>query len=250
VALPPDRVRGLYGEDAWNTPAARELVAVPGTRIEAVDGRPVSNFAELREALCDATRGAAEAGEPAAVAMTLRVPGEESARELRWSLDAGSLDRLHRLEWSGDAGLALFPYELVTLRADDPVEAIGMGLVETKRMVVTTYITFARLFQGTVKIEHLKGPVGIAQLGSRVAERGLIWLLFFMGLISINLAVINFLPLPIVDGGHFVFLLYEQVRGRPVPATIRNAVTLAGLVLIVLLFLLITYRDVMNLFST
>jgi regulator of sigma E protease len=82
-----------------------------------------------------------------------------------------------------------------------------------------------------------------------VAEKGLIWLLFFMGLISINLAVINFLPLPIVDGGQFLFLVYEQVRGKPVPVGVQNAVTMAGLVLIGSVFLIVTFNDVKNLFG-
>src|SRR5207237_1803349 len=105
------------------------------------------------------------------------------------------------------------------------------------------------LAQGTVKVEHLKGPVGIAHLGTIVAGKGFIWLLFFMALISVNLAVINFLPLPIVDGGQFLFLVYEQVRGRPVPASVQNVVTMAGLVLIGCVFLVVTYNDITNLFG-
>jgi regulator of sigma E protease len=100
-----------------------------------------------------------------------------------------------------------------------------------------------------VKVEHLKGPVGIAHLGTLVAERGFIWLLFFMALISINLAVINFLPLPIVDGGQFLFLVYEQIRGKPVPPGFQNVVTMAGLVLIGCVFLIVTYNDITHLFG-
>ena len=74
-------------------------------------------------------------------------------------------------------------------------------------------------------------------------------MMFFMGMISVNLAVINFLPLPIVDGGQFLFLVFEQVRGRPVPIKIQNAATLAGLVLIASLFLFITYNDIVGLFK-
>jgi regulator of sigma E protease len=70
-----------------------------------------------------------------------------------------------------------------------------------------------------------------------------------MALISINLAVINFLPLPIVDGGQFLFLVYEQIRGRPVPIPFQNAVTMAGLVLIASMFLIVTYNDISNLFG-
>jgi regulator of sigma E protease len=98
-----------------------------------------------------------------------------------------------------------------------------------------------------VKIEHLKGPIGIAHVGTLIAERGWIWLLFFMAALSINLAVVNFLPLPIVDGGHFVFLCYEAITGKPVSVAVQNAATIAGLVLIGSVFLITTYQDLMNL---
>jgi regulator of sigma E protease len=68
-----------------------------------------------------------------------------------------------------------------------------------------------------------------------------------MALISINLAVVNFLPIPIADGGHFVFLCYEQVTGRPISPAVQNAATLVGLALIAGLFLLVTYNDIANL---
>ena len=106
-----------------------------------------------------------------------------------------------------------------------------------------------RAFQGTVKVEQLKGPVGIAHLGTIIAARGYIWLLFFLGLVSVNLAVINFLPVPIADGGHFVFLVYEQFAGRPPSVRFQNAAAITGLVLIVGLFLVVTFNDISNLFG-
>lgn len=105
-----------------------------------------------------------------------------------------------------------------------------------------------RLFQGTVKVEHLKGPVGIAHLGTLVASQGTLKLMFFLGLVSVNLAVVNFLPLPIVDGGQFIFILYEQIKGKPVPMGVQNAATLAGLALIGCMFLIVTFNDIRGLF--
>ena len=84
----------------------------------------------------------------------------------------------------------------------------------THYVVMMTYVTFLRLFQGTVPVDQLHGPVGITHIGSQVAEQGFIYLIFFLGLISANLAVINFLPLPIVDGGHMVFLAIEWITRK------------------------------------
>jgi regulator of sigma E protease len=64
-----------------------------------------------------------------------------------------------------------------------------------------------------------------------------------LGIISINLAVVNFLPIPILDGGHMVFLLYEWVRGKPPPESVRNVATIIGLVLILSLMMFVFYQD-------
>jgi regulator of sigma E protease len=105
------------------------------------------------------------------------------------------------------------------------------------------------LFEGTVQVQDLKGPVGIAHIGTLIAGKGLIWLVFFFALISVNLAVVNFLPLPIVDGGQFLLILYEKFRGKPAPIGFQNAMAVAGLVLIGSLFLFITFHDIRNLFG-
>ncbi|MCA9289417.1 MAG: site-2 protease family protein, partial [Phycisphaerales bacterium] len=114
-------------------------------------------------------------------------------------------------------------------------------------VMMSTYLTLLRLFQGTVRVEHLKGPVGITHMGTIIADRGPIWLMFFFALVSVNLAVINFLPLPIVDGGQFLMIVYEWVRGKPVPVGLQNAMTLAGLLLIGSVFVIVTFNDVARL---
>jgi regulator of sigma E protease len=220
-----------------------------GTRLLAIGGEPVAHLGEARDALrrltADAWRRAAG---PAEVAVTL-APIDGTPTEVRWRLEQDDLDRLHALGFTADIDLRVFRPALVEVRGDGPVEALAMGVRETNRVILMTYVTFARLFQGTVKIEHLKGPIGIAHLGTQAAERGATWLLFFMALISVNLAVVNFLPLPIVDGGQFLFLALEGVRGRPVSMGIQQVVTVAGLVLIAAVFLLVTYNDILGLFA-
>ena len=75
-------------------------------------------------------------------------------------------------------------------------------------------------------------------------------LLFFFALVNINLAVVNFLPIPITDGGHMIFLIWEQITGKPVSLAVQNAATLAGLVLIVAVFLFVTYNDISRLLGS
>lgn len=253
VAVPPARITDARHPGDGSAPAAARLITHPGTRITAVGGAKVSSFTQLRATLRDATRAAFDSGAPTAtVAMTLELPSLQSAAprtEVKdWILSREDLNSLFALGWRSKLDAGLFEPAQFTLKAAGPVDALRMGLSETKRVMMSTYITFARLFEGTVKVEHLKGPVGIAHMGTRIAERGPIWLLFFMALISVNLAVINFLPLPIVDGGQFLFLVFEQVRGKPVPIAIQNVTTIAGLLLIGTMFVIVTFHDIANLF--
>ncbi len=238
---------------ATQLPAA-SLHLLPGSRILAVAGEPVSNFSDLRAALRLATAAAAAAGTSAEVPLRIELPlpaarGERPVEERAWALDAADVAALHALGWENPVPTWFFQREQILLRADGPLGAIVMGLEETHRVMMSTYLTFARLFQGTVRVEHLRGPVGIAHVGTVIASRGFIWLLFFLALVSVNLAVVNFLPVPIADGGHMVFLIYEQLTGKPVSVAVQNAAAMVGLVLIVGLFLVVTFNDISRLIA-
>lgn len=254
LSEPLSTVWPMLREGAPRVPAAAGAFT-PGLRILAVESRPVASFTELRDALRDATRDAI-AGDAQQAPVRLVVEsavgrGRSDApppeREIEWVLQREDLIALHALGWEPTIPAALFEPEEFVLRATGPVHAVTLGVEETQRMLARTYLTLARLAQGSVRVEHLQGPVGIAHVGTRIADRGVIWLTFFLALLSINLAVINFLPLPIVDGGQFLMLLYEQLRGRPVPLAIQGAITMAGLALIGTLFLVVTFNDVSRL---
>ncbi len=258
LSLPPGQLRTAVettaGPKDFRPPAA-DVIQQPGTRIVAVNGIPVENLSQARDLLRTAAISALAETRPGAKAVLTLEPPRAAGKpndprasvQATLELAAPDLRTLADLAWTAPVGSWYFEPEEMTLRASGPVSALGLGLAETHRVMMTTYMTFARLFQGSVKVEHLKGPVGIAHIGTRLADRGMVWLLFFMALISVNLAVVNFLPLPIVDGGQFIFLLLEQLRGRPVPIPVQNAVTLAGLLLIGSVFLVVTFNDIKNL---
>lgn len=256
LALPPRELKPADGRAEAYTPAAASIIERPGERIVSVDGTPVGSFRELRAALRRATEAALHDGEAtAAVPLTIELPlpvqpdGRAPTRTVEWTLARADIERLHALGWRSPLGPWVFKPEQTLLKAENPLAAVRMGVEETHRVMMTTYLTFLRLFQGTVQVEHLKGPVGIAELGTRIASRGYIWLLFFLALISVNLAVINFLPMPIVDGGQFLMLVAEQIRGKPVPIAVQNAATFVGLILIGAMFLMVTFNDIVNLFG-
>ncbi|MEK6703705.1 MAG: site-2 protease family protein [Planctomycetota bacterium] len=236
-------------EATMPTPASR-IITQAGTRVISVGGRTVTNFGQIRAALLDATRDDLASGAESRVAMELELPGPGSVRtNVEWRLSLAEVAELHKLSWQSPISSSIFDMEEFILQEKSPAGAVSRGLHETRRVILNTYVTFARLFQGTVKVEHLKGPVGITALGAAVASKGFAWVLFFLALISVNLAVVNFLPLPIVDGGQFLFIVYEQFSGRPVPVSVQNATGIVGLVLIGAMFLVVTFNDLKNVFG-
>ena len=246
LALPPAAVTEIRDGAKPHAVPASSAINTPGLTVVSVEGKPVSNFRELRAALVAATAP----GKDATVHLTLRSPlAGEGERTVAWSLAASDVDALHTLGWRAPFSTGIFEPEMFKLWARTPAEALKMGLAETRRVMLSTYTTFARLFEGTVKVEHLRGPVGIAHIGTMIAGRGLVYLAFFLGLISVNLAVVNFLPMPITDGGQFLFLLYEAIVGRPVPIPVQNVATLVGLLGIGTMFLVVTFNDVSRLFG-
>ena len=110
-------------------------------------------------------------------------------------------------------------------------------------------VTVEDLLRGSIGVEQLHGPVGIVHIGARIADRGFTYLIFFLAIISVNLAVINFLPIPIVDGGLFLFLVYEKLKGRAPSPAFQNAATIVGLAFIATVLLVGTWNDLTRLLS-
>lgn len=235
---------GMSGSGA--APSGASISLRSGSRIVAFNGRPVLSLLELRAALQEAA-AALPAGEPLRAKLDVQLPiagaGRNAVETVDWEIPSTEVTQLKQLGWENP--LASFFFDRTTFRwkADSAGEAITMALSETKRNMAMTVLTIQRLFQRTVSPTNLKGPVGIAHVGVSIVDRGFIWLLFYMALISVNLAVINFLPIPITDGGHMLFLIYEQFTGRPPPIVVQNVATIAGLLLIGSLFLYVTFND-------
>lgn len=234
--------------DARPTPIAT-LGLLPRTRIDAVAGLPVEDWASMRAALIAATADAASAGGPATVEITTTLPLPDAAQETATiMLEPTEVASLHDLGWTSPLPSTWFEPLQTTLTAHgNPLVAVSMGFRQTWRMIVLTYLTIDRLVGGSVSVKQLHGPVGIVHIGTKVADRGAMYLLFFLAMISVNLAVLNFLPLPIVDGGLFLFLVYEKIRGRPPSIAFQNAAAIIGLALIGTLFVVTFFNDVMRL---
>ncbi len=215
----------------------------PMTRVRKLGEKAVSSYRDIRRAVVRP--------EPKKVKteVTYELPLPRAEKESGTVvIPEQRLRSVAELGWTDPfQQVPLFGQKRVKQQAEGPVDAAEMGMEETWKFMVITYMTIARLFEGEVEVKHLRGPVGIATAGTRFAKRGWEYLLFFLGLLSINLAVLNFLPLPILDGGHFVMLMIEKLRGKPVPAAIQSAITVVGLVLLLSLFAVVTFHDIRRL---
>jgi regulator of sigma E protease len=128
-------------------------------------------------------------------------------------------------------------------------QAIAEGSEATLKASTQIVRTVRGLFSGRISGRNVGGPILIGQLAGQSARLGLDTFLGFMALISINLAILNLLPVPVLDGGQFLFLLAEAVIRRPLPVRLRERLTTVGLVLIVLLMGLAFSNDLRRLFG-
>jgi regulator of sigma E protease len=140
-----------------------------------------------------------------------------------------------------ERGFAL-PYEVVTVQAHSLREALSLGFLETRDAVLQVYM-FLRKIGSQISLYSLGGPKTIAQAAGYAAYDGVAQLLLFLTLLSANLAVINFLPIPLLDGGHMVFLILEGVLRRPVSEKVVVAFHYAGFLFIVSLMLFVLGLD-------
>ncbi len=140
------------------------------------------------------------------------------------------------MEFTGDRRLQI---------ADSNLQAIGMGLSDTWDNMSQVFHTLrGMIIYRNISPFQMAGPLTIARLAYKIAGMDFWEFVFFLGMISVNLAVINFLPIPVLDGGHMVFLVYEKIRGKPASEGIRNGATIAGLALILCLMVFVIYVDV------
>jgi regulator of sigma E protease len=135
------------------------------------------------------------------------------------------------------------------LKASSVGEAFQLGLRQTKEDAGTVYRTLRQMLIGRLSPINLRGPGTIATAAVSLAMEGLPKFLLFLTLISANLAVVNFLPIPVLDGGHAVFLIYEGIFRRPVPEKMVFFLSMAGLVFILGLMFFVISMDVFQWFN-
>jgi regulator of sigma E protease len=134
--------------------------------------------------------------------------------------------------------------EPVIQKADSIEEAFRMSIHKTNDSVLNIYLTLRSLLTGRVSYMELHGPLGIANAAYQVAKNGLVQMLVFLSFLSVNLAVLNFLPIPVLDGGHMVFLITEAITRKKPSERLVNGASFAGLAFLVCLMALVLFLDI------
>ncbi len=132
----------------------------------------------------------------------------------------------------------------ISVRKVGPLEAVGYAAAQTYAVIELTVLGIIKLIERVVPAKSLGGPILIAQIAGQTAQRGLLSVLFFAASLSINLGVINLLPIPVLDGGHLLFFGFEGVMGRPVSMRKREVAQQVGLFVLILLIIFVFYNDI------
>jgi len=213
-----------------------------GDVITHVNDRAVGSWLELIDALADTQ----QSGGPVVLSINRGV------NTLTVKLPELSQEYFNRKDYS----LVLFagPRGFVGLRGPlikrtNPMSAVAWGVGKTLDFLRLGYMQFPSIFKGNVSVTEVQGPVGIGGIAIRTARKGPIEFVYFMAFISVILAVVNFLPIPVVDGGHAVLLIIEKIRGRPLSVRVMNIIQLTGVIFLFSLLIAVTWRDIAQLIS-
>ncbi len=181
-----------------------------------------------------------------------RYAGEEITLNIQRgneTLEKTLTPRISPPEGEGPMGIALAKTGIVTYPW---YAAIWQGFKLTGQLVVTFISLFYQLLKSLILtgtlIGEIAGPVGIASLTSQMTKLGFVYILQFAAILSINLAIINAIPFPALDGGRLLFLAIEKIKGSPISTKIENTVNNIGFVLLIALMILVTLRDVAKFF--
>lgn len=203
-----------------------------GDTVLAVDGKPVGTWDELSQAIRSSggrtvTLSIERAGERLEIAVTPQ-PREEKNLfgEVTGTAYVIGIERGFDVQVVG------------------PLRAGWMAVQQTAWWMETILLSIGKMLTGSIPAREIGGPILIAQTAGEQARLGLEYLLHFMAVISVNLAVLNLLPIPVLDGGHLFFFLIEAVRRRPLDVRYREIAQQVGLVLLLLLMAFAFYNDI------
>jgi regulator of sigma E protease len=214
--------------------AAQKAGLQAGDRIVKVDGQVLANWRTFAMQVRD------NPGKPIA----LEVERAGSSVDITLTPDTKSVGKGKELGFAGVVPKVIpLPDEYKTIRQYGPFVAFYEAGDKTWQLMKLTVNMLGKLITGDVKLNNLSGPISIAQGAGMSAEYGLVYYLMFLALISVNLGIVNLFPLPVLDGGHLVFLAIEKLKGGPVSERVQNFSYRIGAIVLVMVMGLALFND-------
>ncbi|MBD5607402.1 MAG: RIP metalloprotease RseP [Desulfovibrio sp.] len=231
-----------------DSPALRAGLEV-GDRILSIDGERVNSWEEMSEAIArsdgrpmrvevlrpEKREPPGDASDETGTVIPLVISAEKSVRKSIFGEDETA--------WL----IGVRAGNAVSTQPEGFLDASVAGARQTWEMVALTWKGFVKLAQRVVPLDQVGGPIMIAQMVGERAHQGLPGLLALTALISVNLGVLNLLPIPVLDGGQIMFCIYEMIFRRPLPLKAQDYATRVGLFLLIALMVLATFNDVWRL---
>jgi regulator of sigma E protease len=196
-----------------------------GDVITNVGGNPIFHFAELIEAI------EASAGSEVKIEV---LRGQET-------LEFDLTPREDKGRWL--IGIEFNPSPTVIERYASPVQALGAATDEILRFTRMTFVILGKMVTGRASVKQMSGPIGIAQASGETARQGPTVLFWFMAVLSVNLAILNLLPIPLLDGGHMAIIALEGLAGRDFSLQMKERILQVGFVMLLLLMVTVIYVD-------
>lgn len=145
--------------------------------------------------------------------------------------------------------IGIKPKEDYFIQKYNPLESLNKSVQKCYEVVALTYLTIVKIFQRVVSTEVIGGPILIFQVAEKTAQQGIINFLSFAAIISINLGVLNLLPIPVLDGGHILFFVIEAIRKKPLSERFIQVSQKVGVALLVALMILAFYNDILRIIN-
>ncbi|MBU1038499.1 MAG: RIP metalloprotease RseP [Candidatus Omnitrophica bacterium] len=216
-------------------PAARQGLAV-GDKITAVDGKNVKYWDDMTLAI--------RKHDESPMIFTIVRGGKTIDKEITPTV------RKTKDIFGAQVSIALIgvtPSQKIENVKYGFIQSIYMGGKKLLQLTAVTYKALWSIIAGRLSVkESLTGPIGIFVVTGQAAKMGLIYILHLMGILSASLAIFNILPLPILDGGHILFLGLEKLRGKPLSLKAQEAIANVGVTLLIMLTIFIFYSDIVK----